>query len=416
MSGMGLGSEVWLSWGEINRVAREKRIVFFGRGYWMEKALNYLAISADYVVDNNEYEHGQMEKGLKIYSPEKLRTENWDQVFVIITTSGFQEVEAQLCEYGLVPGKHFCVSPSLKNFRAVSRINEHEQVVYLTSSDRYLDGDMQKGGGLYSFDIQSREMKKVVNGLCHGIVEGKDYIYLVDDTQGIRVLEKDFIMREKFELPSKSRPHGIAYCPERELIFISFSGRDSISIYEAHSYKQVDEIFLSNKWQRTGIAQHHMNDLCVLGNSLYVSMFSFSGNWKIGLYDGGILEFDIDSRELVMPVVTDLWMPHTPTVIEDKIFYCDSMRGKVYSGTWDLMTEFNGFVRGLAYDGEFYYVGQSMHRYIDRCQGTTNNISLDTGIFLVDDTSKATKFFAMPHLTDINSVFIPSLSMPSIVY
>ena len=405
---MSRANEIWLSWEEVNRLAREKRIIFFGRGEWMEKTLNYLASDGDYIVDNNKYEHGQMERGLKIYSPERLRTENWDEIFIIITTSGFQEVEAQLREYGLVPGRHFCVSPSLKNFRAISRINEHKQVIYLTCSDRYLEGEWQRGGGLYSFDIQSREMKKLVNGLCHGIVEGKDCIYLVDDTVGIRVLERDFKQREEFQLPPKSRPHGIAYCPQRELIFVIFSGRDSIGVYEAHGYKQVDEVFLSNKWRRTGIAQHHMNDACVFNNSLYASMFSFSGNWKIGVYDGGILELDIDAREFVRSVVSNLWMPHSPTIINGTLFYCDSMTGKVYSGSSKLMTEFNGFVRGIAYDGEFYYVGQSMHRYIDRRQGTTNNISLDTGVFMVDGTDKVTKFFAMPHLTDINTVFVPS--------
>jgi len=414
MSKVNSGNAVWLSWGEINELTREKRIIFFGRGEWMEKSLNYLASGGDYVVDNNKYEHGQMERGLKIYSPERLQIENWEEIFIIITTSGFQEVEAQLREYGLVPGRHFCVSPSLKNYRVISRINEHKQVIYLTCSDRYLEGELKRGSGLYSFDIQSRQMKKIVNGLCHGIVEGKDYIYLVDDTVGIRVLDKDFGLREEFQLPPKSRPHGIAYCPQRELIFIAFSGRDSIGVYEGHSYKQINEIFLTGKWRSTGIAQHHVNDLCVLGNSLYVSMFSSSGNWKIGAYDGGILEIDIDSRELLMPpVVSNLWMSHSPTIISGTLFYCDSMRGKVYSGNRKLLTEFNGFVRGIVYDGEFYYIGQSMHRYVDRRQGTTNNISLDTGVFMVDDASKATKFFAMPQLTDIHAVFVPSSSIPS---
>jgi len=405
-----LGNRVWFSGAEISRITREKRVIFFGRGEWMEKTLNYLATDGDYIVDNSKYEQGQMERGLKIYSPEKLKTENWDEIYVIITTTGFREVQTQLCEFGLVPGRHFCVSPSLKNFQTISRISEHKQVIYFTCSDRYLEGDSQKGGGLYCYYIQSGEMKKLVNGLCHGIVEGNDRIYLVDDTRGICVLDKDLELCEKFHLPPKSRPHGIAYCSQRELIFVNFSGRDSVGIYDGHGYEQVDEIFISNKWKKIGVPQHHVNDLCVYQNSLYVSMFSFSGNWKIGVYDGGLLEFDIDSREKLGPVVSDLWLPHSPKIIEDILFYCDSMRGKVYSGTSKLMTEFSGFVRGITYDGEFYYIGQSMHRYIDRRQGTTNNISLDTGVFMVDGAGKATKFFAMPHLTDIDTVFIPSAS------
>lgn len=158
-----------------------------------------------------------------------------------------------------------------------------------------------------------------------------------------------------------------------------------------------------------GTSQHHINDLLVFEDSLYASMFSFSGNWKIGIFDGGILEFDISTRELFMPVVTGLWMPHTPTIIESKLWYTDSMRGKVYCGTEELLIEFNGFVRGIAYDGRFHYVGQSLHRYPDRLRKITHNVSLDTGVFMVDKESYMTKFFPTPRLTDINTILIPSV-------
>jgi len=395
---------MWFNWEEVNKLIQKKRVVFFGRGDWVDKTVNYLASTGDYIVDNNEYEHGQGESGLVTYSPEKLRTENFDQIYIIITTTGFLEVQEQLCGYGFIPGEHFCVTPALKNFHTISRINEHEQIIYLTCSDHYLEKNWQRGGGLYRFDIQSREMKKLINGLCHGIIETKDSIYLVDDKVGIRVLEKDLNQRTTFQLPLKSRPHGIAYCPQRELIFINFSERDSVGIYDTYNYTQVDEIFISDKREKIGISQHHVNDLCVFNDSLYVSMFSFSGNWKIGMFDGGILEFDIDSRKLLGPVVSNLWMPHSPKIINGILSYCDSMPGRVYAGTHRLIIEFNGFVRGIAHDGEFYYIGQSMHRYIDRRLGTTNNISLDAGIFIVDDVNKMTKFFAMPHLTNIDTV------------
>lgn len=401
--------EMWLNWEEVNQRVRGKRVIFFGRGEWMEKALNYLVSGGDYVVDNNKYEQGQTESGLCIYSPQKLRTEERDDIFVLITTKAFQEVEAQLCSIGLVPGQHFCVSPSLRSLRAIARVNDHDQTVFFTCSARYMDGIWHKGGGFYSLSLQSGKTRKLVNGLCHGITEGEDCTYLVDDTVGIRVLTSNwFLERERFQLPPKSRPHGIAYCPKRDLIFVAFSGRDSIGVYEADGYKLVDEMFLSGKWARTGIAQHHVNDLCVHNDSLYVSMFSVSGNWKIGMFDGVILEFDLEEPKIIPPVATNLWLPHSPTMINGILCYTDSMRGKVYVGSQKVMTQFNGFVRGIAYDGEFYYVGQSMHRYVNRRLGTTNNISLDTGIFMVDAVSKMTKFFATPHLTDINALFIPS--------
>jgi hypothetical protein len=70
-----------------------------------------------------------------------------------------------------------------------------------------------------------------------------------------------------------------------------------------------------------------------------------------------------------------------------------------------VLATFNGFIRGVDYDGEFYYVGQSQHRHITRRLGASN-ISLDTGIFMLDPVTKCTKFFPTPGLTDINAVMV----------
>jgi len=399
-------AEAWLSWSEINRIIANKKLVFFGRGEWMEKSIPYLVKPASYVVDNNQYEQGQEEAGLKIFNPDQLKNEDPDALFIIIATSGFPDVDRQLRDYGFAPGVHYCVSPSLKNFQVVSRINGHSQQVLLTCSDRPAPDQALKGGGLYAYDIATRKNNKLLSGLCHGITQSGDRIFLVDDTVGVRVLNLDLETIATVELPPKSRPHGIAHCPKRNMIFVNFSGRDAVGMYRADTGEYVGEISLSVKYKQSGVPQHHINDCCVYGDTLYVSMFSFSGNWKIGMYDGGILQFDIDSQACMGSVANDLWMPHTPVVINGVLHYCDSMRGIISDTTWRVMTQFNGFVRGIAYDGTFFYIGQSTHRYIDRRAGTTNNISLDTGIFLVDQDNKATKFFSLPELSDINSVLV----------
>ena len=408
MSKLQLEDKIWLNWAEINRIAQNKKIIFFGRGVWMEKTINYLVSKAAYIVDNSTYEHGEIEHGLMINNPEKLKFEDKNNFFVIITNTSINDVSKQLIKYGFSPGQHFCASPSLTNIASISRINNHDQTIYLTCSDPYDKNNLNNGGGFYSFNLQSRKTKKLLNGMCHGIVEGKDCFYLVNDLIGINILDEKFNKINSFGLPAKSRPHGIAYCHKRDLLFINLSGRDSISIYNAKNYKQIDEIFLSDKWKKTGSPQHHINDLCVLEDSLFVSMFSFSGNWKSEIFDGGILEFDINSMQKKAPIVSDLWMPHTPTIINDTLFYCNSMYGTVHAGTSKKIAVFNGFVRGIAFDGNYYYIGQSAHRYIDRLKGISNNISLDSGIYILDDKDKVTKFFLLPHLNDINTILIPS--------
>lgn len=396
--------EAWLNWSEINQIQIQRKLIFFGRGEWMDKSIPYLVQPAAYVVDNNLYEQGQEESGLRIYSPERLKEENPEGIFIIITTTSFSDVSRQLQGYGFRPGAHFCVSPSLKNFHVISRIYGHSQTLYFTCSDRMDIESDDRGGGLYSYDIATFQKKKLIKGVCHGIARSGNRIFMVDDLVGVRVMNLEFETTKILEMPAKSSPHGIAYCPRRNILFVNFSGRDAIGMYDIDSKASLGEISFSEKFKKTGVPQHHINDCCVYGDYLYVSMFSYSGNWKIGLYDGCILQFDIDSRECLGTVATDLWMPHTPIVINGVLHYCDSMRGIVTDTTWRVMTQFNGFIRGITYDGTYFYVGQSTHRYIDRRAGTTNNISLDTGIFLVDAAHKTTRFYSMPELSDLNTV------------
>jgi len=106
------------------------------------------------------------------------------------------------------------------------------------------------------------------------------------------------------------------------------------------------------------------------------------------------------------PVVSDLWMPHNVKVIDGMLCYLDSMRGNFHMTTHKIASTFNGFIRGLDYDGKFYLIGQSVHRYFDRMKGFSNNIALDCGFHLFDDTSKGCRFFAMPEILDVHTLEI----------
>lgn len=400
--------EGWLNWNEINKITENKEIAFFGRGNWVLKTQPYLNKQATHIYDNNKFEWGEVrELDLQIYPGYTAYTAPQDNIFIIITTSHFHEVYNQLIEMDLVPGKHFCISPSLKNHRAQMEIDAHTADIYLTCSDPHSEA-VKSGGGLYKFNIGTGTLTKIISGKCHGIVAGSNCYYMVDDhTCSVRKLDEDFQPIERFELPKGSRPHGIAYSAEHNWIFVNLSDHDLIAVYDAEYYQPVKEIRLSEKRWRIGASQHHINDIVSYEDSLFVTMFSFSGNWKLGIFDGGILEFNcVTGEQCPTPLVSDLWMPHTPTIIRGKLWYTDSMRGKIYCGTEELPIEFNGFVRGIAYDGTFYYVGQSLHRHPDRLRKISHNISLDTGIFLIDKDSYMTRFYQTPGLTDINTILV----------
>ena len=307
----------------------------------------------------------------------------------------------------LPPNVTYYVSPALKDYKAQVEIGEHQQIIYLTCSDAPNPGHPTSGGGLYSYNTENGYLRKLFRGKTHGIVRGKSAYYLVDDEScGVVVLDIEMHQVGTFKLPPGSRPHGIGYNLKRDLIFVNLSDHDSTAVYDGQTYKKLDELHYSDKRWNFEESHHHVNDVFSYRGKLYVSMFSFTGNWKLGIFDGGILEVDIDSMKVTGYLVRDLWMPHTPTVIDGKLWYCDSMRGRVHCGTEEAPMEFSGFVRGIAHDGRFYYVGQSLHRHPDRLRHISNNIPLSTGIYMFDKESRMTKFFSIPQLTDINTIFI----------
>ena len=394
----------WLTWDQVNRATQGRLIVCFGAGNRMQRTLKYLERPVAYIVDNNKYMQGEVESGMAIKPPEVLRDELLSQIFVIITSVGFDSIIPQLESYGLERGEHFCVSPVLRDFAVISRIQDHTQTIYFTSSD-----PVGEGGGLYRLEIPAGRPEQIFAGHCHGAVMHSGHVYVVDDSvHGIRVLDSKLDQERIIELPRGCRPHGIA--TNGEELYVAYTGWDSIGCYDVASGKESKDLHLPWINVSTGLPEHHINDLCCWRDMLYVTMFSYSGNWKRGIYDGVVLQIDTRRpHKDAKVIVSNLKLPHTPTVIlaatGETLHFCESLEGRVWAGTDRLVVSFNGFIRGIAYDGEFIYVGQSQHRHITRRLGAPN-ISLDSGIFLVDAETRCTKFYPAPDTADINTVFL----------
>lgn len=391
-------SNLWLTWDELNNRAKDCELICFGAGNRMQRTLKYLVKMPEFCVDNNPYEIGTVEAGIPVRDPGVLEKPGPTVRFIVITTTGFLDVKVQLESYGYVEGVHFCVSPVLRDFAVLDRIANHKQTIYFTCSDPYNKRD--KRGGLYILEIPDGKITQIVGGHCHGLATDGDLLYLVNDTVGgVEILNGDQSIGI-LELPEYSRPHGLAV--EDNLVAVALSGIDSVQIFR--DKKPMCRFSISGKQSTTGLPEHHINDVCLCNETLYVSMFSLSGNWKRGIFDGAIVEHIPITGEGFTPVVTGAWLPHTPRIIGGILHYCESMAGKVYKGR-ELLATFTGFVRGIDFDGQFYYVGQSQHRHITRRLGASN-ISLDTGIFILDPETRCTKFYPTPSLTDINAVLV----------
>ena len=135
-------------------------------------------------------------------------------------------------------------------------------------------------------------------------------------------------------------------------------------------------------------------------------MFSFTGNWGNELYDGGILEINKETGEKIGQAVIGLWMPHGVMRINGKISYLNSMLSELYCGSQAKLGTFMGFTRGLGYDGKYWFVGTTGHRYPEKLIGWTDNISLDCGFFMFDEKTKMSKFFKINNCESIHSLVV----------
>ncbi|MGM0429487.1 MAG: DUF4915 domain-containing protein [Pseudomonadota bacterium] len=391
---------------DVSRLRGNRSIVLWGAGNICTKTLRKLNESPVAICDNSANMWGGEQSGIKIISPENFKTLYKDH-FVIICTTSFSEVSFQLIEYGLKPEKDFCVSPILNDLRIIDELEKINTKILLTSGAQPVN-DPYSGGGVYELSIEADKWhyKKLFSGCCHSIIEVKGSYYTVDDEMGIIEFDQNYRVVRNQTLPTESRGHGIAYDKKTQHFFIACSLLDAVLVFD-ESLSLIKSIPLSIKAGRDEGPFHHTNDCCVVGDSLYVSMFSETGNWKRDIFDGAVVEFDIQSGEKVGTPIKDLWMPHNIMFIDGCLTVLDSLRGGLRQNNASTIGQFSAFTRGLAYNGHLFFVGQSRNRNFSKNVGLSKNISIDTGVVAFDPITKVSRFFQLPSkLSEIHGLLI----------
>ncbi len=403
---------IWKNWQEVSKLTKDRKIILFGKSEdWAEKTILSARMPIAYIVDNNINLHGTELHGVPVYAPAKLKSEKPGSFYILITSGSFFSIIPELEGYGLEEGKDFCCTPLLLNQKTLTDIITHKQRLLVSSPDHSVYSEIDKGkdigGGVFIYDIDSHESQRVASGSFHQIAKGKDVFYIIHHFEGVHIFsDKTLKHLDSFPIDENSKPHGVAFCPKRNLVITGCSGLDKVSFFDATSYKKVDEIKISDRYDKLGSEQHHINDLWVEGDSLFVSMFSFSGFCKNNNYDGGIMEFNLNNLSEKRIVVSNLWMPHSVQMIGGNLCYVDSMRGHLHLSDKKVSGEFPWFIRGLAFDGQYYYIGVNQNRYFDRLKGISNCIMLTAGVLLFDEESKGTRFFAMENLRQVHDLWV----------
>ena len=393
---------------DINTKCKGKSIVLFGVGNIAHKTARILAgkkITA--VVDNVSNLWGQMDLGVEVLSPDYLKSPEGKDSFVIICTTSFVEVSDQLLALGFSAEVDFYVSPILNDLRIIDELETIQKKLLFTSGSPK-DDDELYGGGVYELNVNGDNWahKKVISGNCYGLIKHSNNYISVDTEIGIFEFDENYEIIRSKKLPDGMRAHGVDYSKKYNRYFVVGSRKDAVLVLD-DNFNILDHINISHKKERTGKPQHHCNDCLVVDDSLYVTMFSLTGNWKRDVYDGVVLEYDIVTNKMIGTVIKDLWMPHNVKFIEGSIHVLNSLQGQLKTNNANIIGEFPAFTRGLDHDGIFYYIGQSRNRNYSKNIGVSNNISIDAGVIVFDAHTKASRFLQLPpKISEIHSIVL----------
>tara|TARA_B110000008_G_C16949612_1_gene555827 strand:- start:861 stop:2057 length:1197 start_codon:yes stop_codon:yes gene_type:complete len=384
---------------EINK--NKKPIVLFGSGNIAKKNIRKIGkAKIAFIVDNSTDLQGTKYEGFEIYSPKIISKDN----FVIICSTAISSISNQLLNSGLLENKDFVISPILNDLLAISELEQLNLEFYFTSGT-VPDNNSDYGGGLYKCKVLGSEinLKKLYSGPCYGLIKKDDSLLFIDTDNGLFSYKKGKI-NKLCKLPKGARAHGISFNDSNKMFYITCSDLDLVLELDSN-YKIIREFPLSFKRRKLKEPMHNCNDNLSIENSLFVSMFSSTGNWKNDVFDGCIAEFNIESGERLNDIKSGLYMPHNLKFFDGSIHVLDSLPGHLLFNNLSVQGTFPGFSRGLDYNSGLYFIGQSKNRNYSKVLGLSNNISIDCGIIIFNPTQKVSRFIPLSmQIGEIHSI------------
>lgn len=271
----------------------------------------------------------------------------------------------------------------------------------------------KSSGGLYILDFRLNNISKIFDGDSRGITRTTDRFYIASNSHGILELDNELNIIKKHPVPDLDL-HGLKVGPDN-LIYAVETKHNRIGIYQANPFKRIDEIQISS----STTDENHINDIWIEYDRILVSMFSFKGGWrqKEGDHDGVIAEYSLKTKSFNQILCRNLQLPHSIVKLGPTVYFCESLAMNLRDKD-NILAVFNGFARGLAYDGQNFYIGQSEMRHLDKILMKTTNVSLDCGIHVFDPVTKTNRFIHFPedHVYEILVLDdAPSCALPLII-
>lgn len=257
-------------------------------------------------------------------------------------------------------------------------------------------------GGLYVVNPYKKKIDRRHKGIYAGIMAYKNGFMALRQPNELCLFNKKLKFKKVVTL-DKDPAGGLhdLKLSNDGFIYIVSSTQNKISVLNGDTLKKEEECFLSSPEKDL----HHINDLCIVNNTLLVSMFSVKGGrWKKkhpDEWDGAVVAFD---RHNLVPqgiLIDELIAPHSITYHNESLWYCDSLN--LNTGRLDLdrqkkevVAQFKGFTRGLFFDRNIMIVGQSKMKHLQRLRGKFDDISFDGGLHFYDCEKRTGKFMKLP--------------------
>jgi hypothetical protein len=288
------------------------------------------------------------------------------------------------------------VTPIAYEISIIEDIKKHDATLMLSNYDN--------DGGLYLYQIQSGELRKLASGSIRGFVQVKNRLYYVSYT-GLNCIDTYSYEPVKHLQLEGYDFCGLIYDESQGNLIIGETQYDRILFVDEKSLKVEETIAFTDKCSYFCKEYHHVNDLVNIGNYILASVFSVHGWWRYGLYDGGVIEINKQTHEMRQIPIKECWFPHSLKLHEGRLYILDSMNGTLLQDMRDNIFDVDGFLRGLEFNGDYCYIGQSLHRHVSRLNDR-RIVSADSGIHIFNMQTRLRRFISLPELTNIYQIAV----------
>jgi hypothetical protein len=376
----------------------------FGIGNTADKTLKRYGIPV-FAVDNSKATWGTTWNDLAVLSPPELVSKLGEQEIerIVICSTSYKDIITQLIDLG-VPEELIEVTTVLDSVVASNEIEDIRFDLLFASGLPSHEKD-QTGGGIFRLrgDRNDNSISKLYSGNCHGMSRKGSKVFFTDSDVGVYQLDlSDFAIKKVFDVEKGFRGHGLHVSDYH--VYIACSYRDSVVKFNMAGHI-VDEFEISDLCRETGRPYHHVNDICVFQDDIYLSMFSKTGSWQNGFLDGCIAKINLKTKSISFPL-EQLGMPHNIKVNAEGYHVCNSLYSELRSNNRSVLFRGNGFLRGFFENKDSYIIGESKNRnFASLKDRPLLNACLDTRINFVSKKYGAYVSVQLPpSISEIHSI------------